>query len=89
MQLRQLLLGKGEIYMVRKVILRQMGGSIGATTPKNIAERFNLSQGDEVFISETDQGMLISPYDPNFNRAMAAYEEGAKKFRNALRELSK
>lgn len=75
--------------MVRKVVLRQMGGSIGATIPKDIAERFNLSQGDEVFITETDQGILITPYDPNFNQAMAAYEEGAKKFRNALRELSK
>jgi len=72
----------------KKIILRQMGGSIGVTIPKEIAERFHLGKGDEVFVSETDKGILITPYDPNFKKAMAVYEKGAKKYRNALRELS-
>jgi putative addiction module antidote len=74
--------------MVRKVTLRRMGGSIGATLPKEIAERFHLSAGDEVFIVETEDGVLITPYDPEFERAMVAYRRGAKKYRNALRELA-
>lgn len=74
--------------MANKVVLRQMGGSIGATIPKEIAVRFHLSKGDEVFISETDKGILITPYDPEFDKAMAIYEKGSKKYRNALRELS-
>jgi putative addiction module antidote len=74
--------------MAKKVVLRQMGGSIGATIPKEIADRFHLSKGDEVFVSETDKGILITPYDANFDKAMAVYEKGAKKYRNALRELS-
>ncbi len=74
--------------MSKKIILRQMGGSIGATIPKEIADRFHLHKGDEVFVSETDKGILITPYDPNFDKAMAVYEKGAKIFRNALRELS-
>lgn len=75
--------------MAKKITLRQMGGSIGATIPKEIAERFHLSKGDEVYVSETHKGILITPYDPDFDRAMAVYEKGAKKYRNALRELSK
>ncbi len=47
--------------MAKKITLRQMGGSIGATIPKVIAERFHLNQGDEVFVSETDKGILITP----------------------------
>lgn len=74
--------------MVRKVTLRQMGGSIGATLPKDIADRLHLEAGDEVFIIETEDGVLITPYDPDFARALAAYRRGARKYRNALRELA-
>lgn len=31
----------------KKIVLRQMGGSVGATIPKEIAERFHLNKGDE------------------------------------------
>ncbi len=75
--------------MVKKVVLRQMGGSVGATIPKEMADRFHLSKGDEIFILETDQGILLTPYDPDFEKAMLVYEKGAKKYRHALNELSK
>lgn len=75
--------------MVRSVKLRKMGGSIGATLPKDLAERLHLGEGDEVFVVATDRGLLITPYDPTFARAMAAYRRGARKYRNALRELSR
>ena len=75
--------------MVRSVRLRKMGGSIGATLPKDMAERLHLDVGDEVFVVETERGLLITPYDPTFEKAMDAYRRGAKKYKNALRELAK
>jgi len=66
-----------------------MGGSVGATLPKDLAERLHLEVGDEVFVVETEQGLLITPYDPTFEKAMIAYRRGAKKYKNALRELAK
>ena len=75
--------------MVRTVKLRKMGGSIGATLPKDLAERLHLDVGDEVFIVPTDKGLLITPYDPTFEEAMAVYRRGAKKYKNALRELAR
>lgn len=75
--------------MVKKVTLRQMGGSVGATLPKDMAERLHVRPGDEVFVIETEQGILLTPYDPGFERAMAAYERTAARYRNALRELAK
>ena len=75
--------------MVRKVTLRQMGGSVGATLPKDIADRLHVAAGDEVFIIESEHGVLLTPYDPTFDKAMTAYRRGAKKYRNALRELAK
>jgi putative addiction module antidote len=75
--------------MVRKITLRQVGGSIGATLPKDMADRLKVEVGDEVFVVETDQGILITPYDPTFDAAMAAYKRTAGKYRNTLRELAK
>jgi antitoxin MazE len=75
--------------MVKKITLRQVDGSIGATLPKDMADRLHVKPGDEVFVIETGQGILLTPYDPTFERAMAAYQRTAGKYRNALRELSK
>ena len=74
--------------MIRKVSLRRMGGSIGATIPKDIAERLHMEAGDEVFAIETEEGVLLTPFDPTFEKAMEAYERTASRYRNALRELS-
>jgi antitoxin MazE len=75
--------------VVRTVTLRKMGGSVGATLPKDMAERLHLDAGDQVFVVATEKGLLITPYDPAFDKAMTAYRSGAKKYKNALRELAK
>lgn len=75
--------------MHKEIKLRRAGGSSAVTLPKAMLERYNLETGDSAFVVETDEGILITPYDPNFERAMKIAQRGAKKFRNALRELSK
>ncbi|HHW74542.1 MAG TPA: AbrB/MazE/SpoVT family DNA-binding domain-containing protein [Firmicutes bacterium] len=74
---------------MRKIVLRKMGGSIGATIPKDLADLYRLNQGDEVFVLETEKGILLTPYDPNFERAMTLYEKGVKEYRNALDKLAR
>jgi putative addiction module antidote len=75
--------------MTRELTLRQVGGSIGATLPKDMADRLNLSPGDRVLAVETDRGILLTPYDPEIERALAIAARVARKYRNALRELAK
>lgn len=75
--------------MVKKQTLRKIGGSAAVVLPKSMLERFHLAPGDEVTVSETDSGLLIMPYDPEFAEAMAHYARGAKKYRNAMHELAK
>ena len=75
--------------MVRELTLRQVGGSIGATIPKDMAERLHLEAGDRVLAIETDRGILLTPYDPDVEAGLAVAAYAAKKFRNALRELAK
>ena len=75
--------------MVKKVMMRRAGGSVTVTIPKEMAERHQMPGGDEGYIIETDRGLLLSAYDPTFERAMAVYARGAHRYRNALRELAK
>jgi putative addiction module antidote len=75
--------------MVKKITARKMGGSIGATLPRESVERFNIKAGDVLNAIETPEGILITPLDPDFEKTMEVYERGARKYRNALRQLAK
>lgn len=75
--------------MVKDLKLRQAGGSVSATLPKDMAERLHLGPGDRVLAVETEQGILLTPYDPKVERALEIASRAAKKYRNALRELAK
>ncbi len=75
--------------MVRKLTLRQVGGSIGATLPKDMTERLHLEVGDRVLAVETPEGILLTPFDPEVEEGLALASKVAKKYRNALRELAK
>jgi len=75
--------------MVKEVSVRRMGGSVGATLPREMAERFELEPGDKLFAIDTPEGILLTPYDPEFAADFAVYRRGAKKYRNALAELAR
>ncbi|HWZ57919.1 MAG TPA: hypothetical protein VNW46_03000 [Gemmatimonadaceae bacterium] len=75
--------------MVKMVTVRQIGTSVSATIPKEMADRLHIGVGDSLFAMETDEGVLLTPYDPTTAGALAAYDRIAKKYRGALRELSR
>jgi putative addiction module antidote len=75
--------------MTKEVTLRQSGGSVSATLPKSMAGRLRLGPGDKVLAVETDRGILLTPHDPETDRALAVAAKAAKKYRGALRELAK
>lgn len=75
--------------MIKEVTFRQYGGSLGTTLPKAMTDRLNLAAGDKAYAVETEHGILITAYDPEFLRVMQAEERISKKYQNALRELAK
>jgi putative addiction module antidote len=75
--------------MVKEITLRQVGGSVGATLPKDMADRLHLGPGDRVLAVETERGILLSPYDPTVEEALAIAARAAKKYRSALRTLAR
>jgi putative addiction module antidote len=82
-------LARGDLDMVKSLKLRQAGGSVSATLPKDMADRLHLAAGDRVLAVETDNGILLTPFDPRVEQALAIAARAAKKYRNALRELAK
>jgi putative addiction module antidote len=73
---------------VRETVIRPVGNSAGVTIPKEILERYDLAPGDRIFLQETAEGILVTAYDPLVQQAMEIYRKGARKYRNAMRELS-
>ncbi|MBI3490728.1 MAG: AbrB/MazE/SpoVT family DNA-binding domain-containing protein [Acidobacteria bacterium] len=75
--------------MTKEVTLRQAGGSVSATLPKDMADRLRLDAGDRVLAIETDRGILLTPYARETERALRIAVKAAKKYRHALRALAK
>lgn len=75
--------------MAQGVKLRRAGGSIVATLSKDMADRLKLQAGDTVIAIETDQGILLTPYDPVTEKALSVASRVGRTYRNALRELAK
>ena len=74
---------------VKETTIRPFGNSAGVTIPKEMLEKYAMSKGDTVALRETEDGILITAYDPEFAKVMEIAQDGAKRYRNAMRELSK
>lgn len=75
--------------MYRTMTLRRIGGSLGGTLPKEVTERLNVGEGDKLFVVEREDGILLTPFDPDFAEAMEQFDEIRREFRNAFRELAR
>lgn len=74
---------------MQKTTVRKVGNSLGITLPKTIIDNYNLSEGDELHLIETGEGIILTPFDPQFAEWAEAYERTNKKFRNTLQRLAK
>jgi antitoxin MazE len=77
------------IRLVTKLKIRSIGSSSGVILPKELLDRLNLGEGDELFVTEIGREIRLSPYNPDFDKLMNAARAGVKKYRNALRALAK
>jgi len=69
--------------------LTQIGNSVGVILPKETLARLNLGKGDSLFLSDSANGINLSPYDPVFDAQMTEARRIMKKRRDVLRALAK
>lgn len=74
---------------VKETVIRAVGNSAGVTIPREMLDRYAIAKGDTVALRETEEGILITPFDPDFADVMDTAQKISKQYRNALRELSK
>ena len=73
--------------MATKVKLRKVGNSTGMVLPKELLQRLKVGNGDELFLTETSDGVQLSPYNPDFAADVKLADTIMKKRRNVLRKL--
>jgi putative addiction module antidote len=70
--------------------IRKIGNSVGVILPKELLARLNLKEGDKLFpIEQPGGGLILTPHDPDFEKAMEVARRGMKRYHNALAELAK
>lgn len=69
--------------------LIQIGNSVGVILPKELLAKMDVEKGDEIFITDSPDGMRITPHNPEFEAQMKLARELMKERRAVLRELAK
>lgn len=65
-----------------------IGNSVGVILPKEILNRLHVEKGDTLYVSETADGIQLTPYDQNFAEEMGAARRVMRKHRDVLRKLA-
>ena len=68
--------------------LSKIGNSVGLVLPKEILARLHLEAGDVVYLTESSEGVRLTPYDPTFARQMKSAERVMKRHREVFRALA-
>ena len=70
--------------------LTQIGNSVGVILPKEVLARMKLGKGDAVYLTAAaNDGITLTPYNPEFEAQMTEARRIMKKRREVLRELAK
>lgn len=75
--------------MTEVLKIRRFGGSVGLILSKSIADSLAIQEGDEVFVTSTPEGLSISLYDPEFDKALDDSQEFMRTHRNAFKKLAR
>jgi putative addiction module antidote len=70
--------------------VKKIGNSTGVILPKELTARLNLKQGQWLYVTELpDGGVRLTPYDPDFEKAMEVVEDLMVEYRDTLKALAK
>ena len=74
---------------VLKLKITTIGSSAGVILPKEVLTRLKVEKGDQVFMVETSDGYLLTPYDPSLDEQLKAGRDFMKEYRDTFRALAK
>ena len=77
------------IMVFMKTKLRMVGSGYGVLLPKRVIDNLRLSVGDELELTESEGGIELSPFDPEFAEQVEAFRRTEARHRDGYRELGK
>lgn len=69
--------------------LTQIGNSVGVILPKEVLARLKLVKGDTVFLTESANGLNLTPYDPELEEQLKLGREFMHDYRDTFHQLAK
>jgi putative addiction module antidote len=69
--------------------LVQIGNSVGVVLPKEVLARLRVEKGDSIFVTESPQGVTLTPFDPSLEEELNAGREFMKAYRDTFHTLAK
>lgn len=69
--------------------LTQIGNSVGVILPKEMLANLKVEKGESIFLTETPEGYVLTPYDPAFDEELRAGREFMREFRDTFHALAK
>lgn len=75
--------------MVLDLKLRKIGNSVGVVLPKEVLSHLKMAEGDTLTLTETPDGLRLTPANKEFAQSMAVFASLNRRYRNALKELAK
>ncbi len=69
--------------------LTQIGNSVGVILPKEVLARLKVVKGDTLFVTDTPDGVALTPYDPSFEDQLEVGREFMREYKNTFRALAK
>jgi putative addiction module antidote len=74
--------------MASTVRITSIGNSAGVVLPKEILAKLHVEKGDRLYITETPNGIELTPYDESFLKQMESARRVMRKHRDVLRKLA-
>ena len=69
--------------------ITQIGNSLGLILPREILARLKLEKGDTVHITESPNGLVVTPYDPAMEEQLKLGREFMREYRDTFHQLAK
>jgi putative addiction module antidote len=66
-----------------------VGTETACILPKEVLERLHAKDGDTLLMTETADGIMLSPADDEYRKQMALADDIMRRYHNTLRELAK
>jgi putative addiction module antidote len=73
---------------VTAVKVTTVGSSAGIVLPREILNRLHVEKGDTVYLTESPDGIRITPYDAAFARKIDILEQVMRENRDVLKKLA-